>query len=235
MPISRILILALPLLGVFPACTTGIEEAPKDEACKQAGYAVASAQYACGVDPKTANAAYETFSKTYTCVAPYASPADYECAERILETPCDAALARRADDPAYLESAAACARIFRRADGTPSTLSTLPSKNPVCEQLAHRYFVPLLACVYAENGSYQYGDDGAEPHDRLRRDIFAGRAAMDAELVCLATDPTTDVSECLAQIGCRNNDKVAAVALLAAGTPCAALLGPRPTTTGGAR
>lgn len=232
MPISRFPFLLAPLLGVMPACTSGIEDAPRDEACLQARYAIASAQYACGVDPKAANAAYETFGKAYTCVTQYAYAADFECAERILDTPCDVVIARPADDTAYITGAAACGRIFRRTDGTPIVLSTVPSKNPVCEQIAHRAYIPLQACVYAENGAYQFGDDGSSPHDKLRADIFAGRAALDAAFVCLATDPATDVSECLAQIGCRNNTPVSPDTLLAPGSPCAALLGPRPATTG---
>ena len=232
MPIFRLLTGVALVLGAVPACTSGIEDAPRDEACLQARYAVASAQYACGIEPKAANVAYETFGKTYTCVAPSAQSGDFECAERILDTPCAEVLARPADDAAYPMSAAACGRIFRRVDGAPLALSTVPSKNPVCERLAHRFFSPTQACTYAESGNYGYGDDGSEPHDRLRADIFGGRAALDAAFVCLATDPATDVTACLDQIGCQGNTPQAPERLLVEGTPCAALLGPLLTTTG---
>lgn len=232
MAYARILFGFLPALLVLPSCTSGIEDAPRDEACLQARYAVAATQYACGVDPAKANAAYEQFGETYTCVAPSARSADFECAERILETPCAAVVARAADDPSYLNSAAACPRIFRRTDGGPLLLSSVPSKNPVCEQLALRYFAPAAACSFASTGNYSLGEDSAEAASaRFRADTFAGRAALDAAFSCVATDPGLDPAACLEAMGCSVQGPPARDVLLAAGSPCAALLG-SPTGVG---
>ena len=218
---------------MLPACTSGIESAPADEACEQAKYAVASAQYACGVDPRDANAAHERFGKTYVCVAASAESRDFECAERILDTPCAQVVTRAADDVAYLTGSAACSRIFRRTDGQPIALSTVPSQNPVCEPIALRLYHPIAACLNATSGNYIGGEDGSTPHDNLRAETFAARAALDAAFTCLATDASSDPAACLEAIGCEVRGAPPLDQLLATGAPCAALLAPIAPATGG--
>lgn len=222
--------LALVVL-VSPACTSGIEPAPADEACEQAKYAVASAQYACGIDPKDANAAYDRFGQTYVCVAASAQTMDFECAEQILATPCADATTRAADDVAYIASSSACGRIFRRADGAPLPLSTQPSRNPVCDALSHRIGDPQEACNYGDAQQYTYGEDGSSPQANFTADIVNGRAKLDAAYRCIATDPNTDPRACLDAIGCSREEVPADDVLLAPGAPCAALLAPRAGAT----
>ncbi len=224
------LLIGLSSLVCLFSCGSGLEDARADEACKQASYAVSSRVFACENDPKKANAAYETFSRAYTCTATVARAADFACSEGILGTACTDVAARTADDMRYVQSAAACYRILRRTDGAPIPLVPIPSRNPVCEPLLRPLLDTAQRCTENVANTHLYEPDyaggSADADDRLRRNLRRVAAEIDAAYACVTT--LTDAKACLDSISCSSAGGVTTpVAIVNASASCKAIFLPR--------
>jgi len=113
---------ALALAGAVVAAASGgcsgVADLSNDEPCKNVGYSIASRTLDCTSDPVRANARYESFRGSTTCIVTQASEVDFECAISVNEATCEDVAMYADDIDLWLSRSASCATILTHADGS---------------------------------------------------------------------------------------------------------------------
>jgi hypothetical protein len=129
--------------------------ADKDDACKNANYAIASRTQACTGDAALANQRYENVDSEYKCITADVDLPQYLCASAIDNLTCEQITVCGEDYDCWYAASSECALIFQHADGsalpTPQAgpLSPDLDASPACTEALQAMGARWGACIAA--------------------------------------------------------------------------------------
>jgi hypothetical protein len=134
--------LSIAGISVLASCQPTYEM-DAHEACRNAGFSIASRTLSCTGNGELANQRYDQLVASYRCSVNEVTIDQFECAEQLNAISCSDALAYGDDLAKWLARSKTCGRILTGGESNPD----LPADNPVCYQVFQAVKDRMAGCI----------------------------------------------------------------------------------------